>query len=168
MTQELKLAQKQNLSSPGKLIIVYKHESIFDHDVMIVADSSNNRLVVVRMDTMEYLMTIGDSNEGDQDGNDFDKVQFYHPQGLCHYRDNDGESILLVCDVKNHLIRKVNLSQKTVEKVVGIRGLRGSDRRGGATSATNQEIASPWDICPVLNDSGDSPSQFIVAMAGTH
>lgn len=68
----------------------------------------------------------------------------------------------MVCDVKNHLVREVNLSRGTVRHVAGLRGVRGNDTLGGELPATEQELASPWDIA--LTKSGE----FMIAMAGTH
>ena len=52
----------------------------------------------------------------------------------------------MVCDVKNHLIREINLHSKSVRHVSGIRGVRGADTVGGECPAAEQELASPWDI----------------------
>jgi len=68
----------------------------------------------------------------------------------------------MVCDTKNHLIRELNLHTKTVRRIVGIPGLRGSDRNGGKMAASLQEIASPWDLIKIGED------EYIIAMAGTH
>lgn len=99
---------------------------------------------------------------GHQDGN-FTKAEFYYTQGLCQYTNSQGELCLLLCDVKNHLIREANLNTKQVRTISGITGERGHDLRGGSTDCSKQELASPWDIVP-----HNVPGQFIVAMAGTH
>jgi len=39
---------------------------------------------------------------------------------------------LLVCDVKNHLIREINLTTKLVRTVTGKSGFRGNDYVGGS------------------------------------
>lgn len=69
----------------------------------------------------------------------------------------------MVCDVKNHLIREINLHSKQVRHIVGKKGVRGTDVTGGEKPLSEQELASPWDI--VLSPIS---GQFIIAMAGTH
>lgn len=54
------------------------------------------------------------------------------------------------------------MHKKTVKKIAGLERIRGFDRAGGKVSATEQMIASPWDITPI------APNQYIVCMAGTH
>ena len=53
------------------------------------------------------------------------------PQGLCHFIDSNGHHCLMVCDVKNHLMRQVNLHTKEVSHRAGVRGVRGGDLLGG-------------------------------------
>ena len=69
----------------------------------------------------------------------------------------------MVCDVKNHLIREINLQSKQVRHVAGVKGVRGGDVIGGQNIPEKQELASPWDLTlsPITGD-------FIIAMAGTH
>ena len=69
----------------------------------------------------------------------------------------------MVCDVKNHLVREVNLNTKRVRHIAGLQGVRGSDVVGGDKAAQEQELASPWDIAL-----SPSPGEFMIAMAGTH
>ncbi len=38
---------------------------------------------------------------------------------------------MMICDVKNHLIREINLHEKTVRHVAGVKGKRGQDMTGG-------------------------------------
>ena len=81
---------------------------------------------------------------------------------MCHFVNEDNEHCLMVCDVKNHLVREINLNRKTVRHVSGLKGVRGCDTVGGQRPANEQELASPWDI--VLTKTGE----FMIAMAGTH
>ena len=67
----------------------------------------------------------------------------------------------MVCDTKNHLIREINLHNKTVRKIVGKAGERGFDTKGGK-DIDDQSIASPWDIIQIKEQ------QYMIAMAGTH
>ena len=68
----------------------------------------------------------------------------------------------MLCDVKNHLLREANLHTKQVRHIAGVKGVRGHDLRGGNSPASQQPLASPWDV--VRSPSGE----FIIAMAGTH
>lgn len=47
----------------------------------------------------------------------------------------NSEHCLLLCDVKNHLIREANLHTKQVRHIAGIKGVRGHDMRGGTVPA---------------------------------
>ena len=69
----------------------------------------------------------------------------------------------MVCDVKNHLMREVNLQTKQVRHVAGVKGVRGADVVGGQVNPAEQELASPWDV--ILSPIN---GEFIIAMAGTH
>ena len=152
-------ALRQNLSQPGKLVYVnlaslqlrmkdfnvkpLPYENVTE--LLVIADSSNNRLIVIDASTHTFLEQIGNGKSGYQEGS-FAQAEFSLPQGLCHYLNSKGEHCLMVCDVKNHLIRKVNLHKKYVRHIAGIKGVRGSDLTGGELPATEQELASPWDI----------------------
>ncbi len=69
----------------------------------------------------------------------------------------------MVCDVKNHLIREVNLHTKIVRHISGVKGVRGCDVLGGELPASEQELASPWDIAQ-----NPRTGEFTIVMAGTH
>jgi len=99
-------------------------------DIMVIADSSNNRFVIVDLLTMKCLDVIGNGKLGDKDGS-FNEAEFFHTQGMTHFINEDKEHCLMVCDTKNHLIKEVNLHKKTVKKVAGLTGIRGFDRVGG-------------------------------------
>jgi hypothetical protein len=45
-------AQTQNLRYPGKVLAVEKQENL-PNNLLIIADSANNRLVIMNEDTME-------------------------------------------------------------------------------------------------------------------
>lgn len=47
------------------------------------------------------------------------------------YKNTEGENCIMICDVKNHLIRSANLVTKQVETISGKSGFRGSDYIGG-------------------------------------
>jgi hypothetical protein len=153
------------LRFPGKLIFVEKTSDTFPYpnDVLIISDSGNNRIVIIDETTYECVDVIGKGGPeyGHEDGT-FKECRFYHPQGTCHFIDKvTGDHILLVCDVKNHLLREVNLNKKSVKTVSGKAEVRGNDRSGGLPG-TEQELASPWDIVQLDEDN------FIIAIAGNH
>jgi hypothetical protein len=65
---------------------------------------------------------------------------------MCHFINSEQEHCLLLCDVKNHSIREINLHSKTVTTICGKVGKRGYDYTGGLIDMKDQELASPWDI----------------------
>lgn len=127
---------------------------------MLISDSANNRLVMVHLETLKCICTIGSGIDGFKDGS-FTEAQFSNPQGAALYENPDGDQCLIVCDTRNHLLREVNLRTKTVKTIAGVPKERGFDRSGG-NSLKDQTIASPWDIVRV------DRSKFYVCMAGTH
>lgn len=124
---------------PGKVIIVkgsednkLPYEGV--NEVLIIADSSNNRFVVVDTETHKCLQVIGTGKMGYKEGS-FEEAQFYHTQGMTHYINDKKEHCLLVCDVKNHLIRELNLNTKKTRHISGKLGERGHDVKGRAERA---------------------------------
>jgi len=67
---------------------------------------------------------------------------------MSHYTNSKNEHCLIVCDVKNHLIRELNLNTKTTRHIAGKLGERGHDLKGKASQAQDQELCSPWDLVP--------------------
>jgi len=65
----------------------------------------------------------------------FSESEFYHTQGMCHFINPEGQHCLLLCDVKNHLIREANLHTKQVRHISGVQGQRGRDLGGGKVTA---------------------------------
>ena len=103
------------------------------YNLLVISDSANNRLVIVREDTLVCLHVIGNGKFGLVDGS-YSEVQFHHPQGLCHvYR--EGTHFVYVCDTKNHAIREVNLHKMEVLTVIGT-GEKGFDKEGNKTPET--------------------------------
>ena len=97
------------------------------HNLLVISDSANNRIVVVNEETLECDFIIGNGKIGLVDGS-YDEAQFHHPQGICHiYR--EGTHYLYLCDTKNHAIREINLSAREVVTVVGT-GEKGFDKEG--------------------------------------
>ena len=155
------------MSHPGKVITVsaqdgqapLPYEGV--RELLIVADSSNNRFLIMNADTNRFIEQIGNGKIGYVEGQ-FGEAEFYHTQGMCHFVNPEGHHCLLLCDVKNHLIREANLHTKQVRHISGVKGVRGHDLRGGVIAANKQELCSPWDL--VKAPSGE----FIIVMAGTH
>lgn len=132
------------MSQPGKLIYIdsaqsptltgqtqsvpLPYEGVTS--LLVIADSSNNRLIVVDADTHRYLEQVGSGKNGYQEGS-FAEAKFSLPQGMSHFVDLNGNHCLLVCDVKNHLVRQVNLNTKLVTHVAGVPRVRGRDTIGG-------------------------------------
>ncbi len=101
------------------------------------ADSENSAIRYIAGDTVKTLVGKGLFDFGDADG-PFHTALLQHPIGLCWH---DGH--LYVADTYNHKIRRVNLSTRQVETVVG-KGLRGY-QDGPASQALLNE---PNDIKP--------------------
>lgn len=156
-TEEEIRGRGQNLRYPGKLLCVEKQAGL-DHNLIVVSDTANNRLVIINEETMEFEEQIGNGKIGLVDGY-YNEAQFHHPQGLCHvFREN--QHFVYLCDTKNHAIREINLSTKEVLTVIGT-GEKGFDKEGNKSPET-QRLSSPWDIVAVNRDT------LIFAMAGTH
>jgi methylaspartate ammonia-lyase len=67
------------LNNPGKVIVINDTEGLpYDTtDIMIIADSANNRYVIVDILTMKYLDIIGNGKIGFKDRS-FEESEFYH------------------------------------------------------------------------------------------
>lgn len=124
--------------------------------LLAVADSGHNRVVVacVEDDGAEVLAVAETGARGAKDGG-FVDAGFTDPQGLLFL---DAET-LLVADTGNYLIRRLDLSNGTVETVAGT----GAQARWGASGGPAKEtvLNSPWDL--ELWD-----GVVAIAMAGPH
>jgi DNA-binding beta-propeller fold protein YncE len=134
------------LAFPGKVLADAKGDRLF------IADSNHNRIVVTKLDGT-LSDTIGTGLRGAGDGA-FDKASFYRPQGLAL----DGEN-LYVADTENHLIRRVDLKNKTVQTVAGTGQQAREYFKEGAGRTV--ELSSPWDLQLVGRT-------LYITMAGTH
>ncbi|MCA0457757.1 MAG: redoxin domain-containing protein [Chloroflexi bacterium] len=144
---ESETSPSSTLAFPGKVTVDSEGGRLF------IADSSHNRLVVADLNTYEVLDVIGTGAAGLTDGG-YDEATFSKPQGMAF---KDG--ILYVADTDNHVIRAVNVDDKTVSTVAGT-GVQGYDRTGGTLLAT--DLSSPWDV------TFDDANNLYIAMAGTH
>ncbi len=134
------------LAFPGKVLADRKGDRLF------IADSVHNRIVITRLDG-KLLEVAGTGERGVADG-PFQTATFYRPQGMAL----EGDS-LYVADTENHLIRRLDLKQHTVQTVAGT-GQQSHEyfQTGpGLTVGLN----SPWDLQLVGRT-------LYIAMAGPH
>jgi DNA-binding beta-propeller fold protein YncE len=149
------------LRFPGKLLADEKSNRLF------IADSNHNRIVIASLDG-QLIETIGSGKQGHDDG-DFATATFNQPQGMALL----GET-LYVADTENHMLRKVDLSERTVSTISGdgqqaASAFPGADRFAplddtkrrwvGKPKAT--QLNSPWDLW--IHDEA-----LYIAMAGPH
>ncbi len=123
---------------------------------LVIADSTHHRVVVTDLQGNK-LAVVGTGAPGKTDGA-FDKAQFNDPQGLAVRGDT-----VYVADRKNHAVRQIDLSAKTVTTVAGTGAQADPDDRRLAAPVPATEIGlnSPWDVTLDGNT-------LYVAMAGHH
>jgi thiol-disulfide isomerase/thioredoxin len=143
---ETSKAQPTPLRYPGKVLADDVSQRV------VITDSSHNRVIVASMNG-DLLHIIGNGHSGSTDGA-FDMAEFNHPQGTVLV----GEK-LYVADTENHLIRVVDLEEKSVST------LAGTGRQGppGFLSGNLLEsrLNSPWSLAHV-------DGILYMAMAGPH
>jgi sugar lactone lactonase YvrE len=133
---------------PGKVLVDARGKRLF------IADSTNHRIVITDLDG-KRIAVAGTGAEGCKDGN-FDAATFSDPQGMAL----GGDTLLYVADRKNHAIRALDLTQKTVHLVAGT-GQQDRYGRGQGGPARKTGLNSPWDL---LAHNG----KIYIAMAGHH
>ena len=107
------------------------------HGRLYFADSENSAIRYMEGDTVKTLVGTGLFDFGDADG-PFQEALLQHPIGLCWH-----EGALYVADTYNHKIRRLDLSARRVETVVG------QGRRGYQDGPTLQALLNePNDIKP--------------------
>lgn len=136
------------LSFPGKLLVDTTGNRLF------VADSSHNRLIITDLTTQEVLDVVGSGVQGSDNG-DYEQATFAKPQGMAL-----NDNILYVADTDNHLIRGVNLAERTVTTIAGT-GKAGYNRTESGLPL-EIDLSSPWDV------EFDDKNNLYIAMAGTH
>eukprot|EP01097_Dermamoeba_algensis_P009753 TRINITY_DN6999_c0_g1_i1.p1 TRINITY_DN6999_c0_g1~~TRINITY_DN6999_c0_g1_i1.p1 ORF type:complete len:542 (-),score=162.86 TRINITY_DN6999_c0_g1_i1:71-1696(-) len=152
--ESLKAKEQSMLKYPGKLATDGKGR-------VWISDSNNHRILEITRETSEddstyqVINVIGEGVEGNLDG-DYKHARFNRLQGLVY----DDEK-LYVCDTENHLLRLVNLKDKTVSTLAGT-GKMGEDKVGGGVG-TSQILSTPWDVC---HDA--AANCLYIAMSGTH
>jgi len=134
------------LKFPGKVLADENGQRLF------ISDSNHNRIVIASLDG-RLLDVIGSGAIGKADSS-YERATFDHPQGMAIV----GER-LYVADTENHLIREVDLIQKTVRTLAGT-GQQGQERRSGG-DLLKTALNSPWDLVHV-------DGKLYVAMAGPH
>ena len=136
---------------PGKVLADAKGDRLF------IADSTHHRVVVTDL-AGKAKAVIGAGSPGFKDGS-FAEAKFDDPQGMAI----DGE-ILYLADRRNHSIRAIDLTAKTVTTVAGT-GKQDGDfanrQRQGPAGATEIGLNSPWDLLLV-------GKTLYIAMAGHH
>lgn len=120
---------------------------------LAIADTGNHRILITSLDGRSETI-IGSSIPGAADGS-FEAATFHAPQGLVSTP--DGRS-LIVADMGNHLLRRVDLDARTVTTIAGT-GERGFRMRNGPARET--AIASPADVIRF-------EGRYLIAMAGAH
>jgi thiol-disulfide isomerase/thioredoxin len=137
------------LAFPGKVL------ADAESNLLFVADSGHHRIVIAAL-TGEVQAVIGSGIAGWQDG-DFSEAQFFSPQGMAF--DRSAQS-LYVADTENHVIRRINLSQKRVETIAGT-GSQSRQIQPHNGIALETALNSPWDLIKI-------ESFLFIAMAGSH
>lgn len=138
---------KRLLNFPGKILADEQQKRLY------ITDSNNNRILITDLQG-EVLDVIGNGKQGSDDGS-FNETQFFSPQGTAL----DGKGNLYIADTENHLIRKADLTERTVTTISGV-GKQLYDRSPSGDAA-EQPLNSPWDLI-VVDD------VLYIAMAGPH
>ena len=136
------------LRFPGKVLADESGDRLF------IADSGHNRIVVTRLDGT-LLDVIGSGTIGRADGS-FDTAQFNDPQGMA-IRDDE----LWVADTKNHMIRRVDLKNRTVTTEAGLGHQSRTRMPPRSARPKRTALASPWALWIHEDD-------LYIAMAGRH
>ncbi len=134
------------LKYPGKILADESGNRLF------ISDSNHNRIVITTLDG-QLLDIIGNGKFAAKDGS-YSEASFDRPQGM----ELVGET-LYVADTENHLLRKIDLKNKTVSTLAGT----GKQARIRVFAGKLRETAlnSPWAIEHV-------DGTLFIAMAGPH
>ncbi|MBW9262727.1 MAG: redoxin domain-containing protein [Candidatus Thiodiazotropha sp. (ex. Lucinisca nassula)] len=132
------------LSAPGKITV--------NADYIAISDSLNNRIIVTNHSgKIKYI--IGSGTPGKLDGS-FTNASFNSPQGVLFNNNH-----IYVADTGNHLLRTIDLDNKSVTTIAGNGTLE--RKRSGQFEAKSIGMASPWALA-LLED------RLFIAMAGSH
>lgn len=166
-TLEKEKISKSLLSFPGKIAADATGSRLF------ITDSDNNRIVILspydktsevsktsevgNNRTSEVWMVtdvIGNGTKGWKDGS-YTEAEFFRPQGIAFNND-----VLYVVDTENHLLREIDLKNKTVKTIAGT-GMQSKQWGVADGDALQTALNSPWDVV-YIND------ELYIAMAGAH
>ncbi len=134
------------LRFPGKVL------ADSDSNRLFISDSNHNRIVITNLQG-KLLEIIGSGKIGAADG-DYKTASFDHPQGMELVGDT-----LYVADTENHLLRLIDLKNKTVTTLAGTG--KQSRTRGKGGELLKTALNSPWAISQFQNT-------LYIAMAGPH
>ncbi len=153
--------QPTPLRFPGKVLADEKSNRLF------ITDSNHNRIVIADLEG-RLLDVVGSGASGANNG-DYQQATFDHPQGVALHGDT-----LYVADTENHLLRKIDLQQKTVSTIAGTgeqsrSGWPGLEALGPFDQPPERWIgkpretalSSPWALWVHKDD-------LYIAMAGPH
>lgn len=117
------------LAYPGKIEV--------DSDRLFIADSNHNRILITDLDgTIQDV--IGSGEVGRSDGA-FEVASLWRPQGMTV----DGDT-LYIADAENHMVRKADLSARTLSTIAGT-GEQSLIRDKGGDPLANP-LNSPYDL----------------------
>jgi DNA-binding beta-propeller fold protein YncE len=105
---------------PDKSVFSGPRGVAVDKKAIYVADTGNDVIRMIDLNTLETSTLAGTGEEGDKDGPAL-QAQFNNPGAIC----TDG-TFLYVLDADNHSIRKIDLNAKTVTKLTLVNGHIGS------------------------------------------
>jgi DNA-binding beta-propeller fold protein YncE len=105
---------------PDKSVFSGPRGVAVDKKAIYVADTGNDVIRMIDINTLETSTLAGTGEEGDKDG-PAAQAQFNNPGAIC----TDG-TFLYVLDADNHSIRKIDLNAKTVTKLTLVNGHIGS------------------------------------------
>ena len=132
------------LSFPGKILATPNR--------LYIADSGHNRIVIT--DMKGNVLDVAGSGEIGKSNGEFAAAGFHHPQGMAIHGD-----LFYIADTENHLIRRLDLKERTVKTIAG-NGKQAEFMASGGMGAASP-LNSPWDLAFL-------DGQLYIAMAGTH
>lgn len=144
---EMRSERRSLLSFPGKVLADSKSKRLF------IADSNNNRIVIISLTDNSVSEVIGSGEAGLKDGS-YAEATFDKPQGMTLEGDT-----LYVADTENHVIRRVDLAGKSVETIAGTGKQARVFNQSGPSLTT--ALNSPWDL--LLHE-----GTLYIANAGSH
>lgn len=66
-----------NLKYPGKILCIEKQKNL-DHNLIVISDTGNNRLLLINEETYQCIGVIGTGKVGLVDGS-YEEACFHHP-----------------------------------------------------------------------------------------